>query len=357
RERLPTLSANGEGTVQSDNIGFGDIEVPLENFSTYLDIDYDLFDGGLIRAKKQIEKATLKVNQQHLKVSLRTLKNRINTQYFAIKLARQQKALLKTSIDDIETNIQVRQAGYENGSVLESEVSKLKVRKLELLSESSRLEGDIKAYFSVLGQLIGTPLSTDTVLELPIFIADINDSITRPEQELYKLQKDLQNAQESIINAGRMPKVSVFAQGGLGYPNPLNFSDINTATYALTGVRLKWDILDWGIAKKEREKLQVEIQQTEVDKRTFEFDIAIRKDEFREKMKALREQIENDQRIVGLQGEILQQIGVQLANGVINSSEYLEQVNAELAARQEMELHMVELQQLHIDYLTLFGKL
>ena len=366
KERLPYITHNVEGQIQSDNVTIdgGDpssplnVELPLETFKAYVDMNFDIYNGGLVSAKKKVEEVNRKVSQQHLKVSLRTLKDRINDLFFAIQLAKQQKKLLRTSIDDIETNIKTQQTNYVNGTVLESEVSKLRVRKLELQSDDVRLDGDIQAYYSVLGKLIGVPLSPTIPLVLPGFSTqELNSSITRPEQQLYEYQKELLTAQEDIIRSSRRPKISLFAQGGVGNPNPLNFADTETATYGLGGVRVQWNILDWGKGKKEREKLKVQIQQTEIDKQTFEFDIASRRDEFTKKIEALFQQLENDQNIVELQKEILKQSSVQLNNGVINSNDYLLQVNAELSARQELELHKVQLQQLQIEYLTLFGKL
>ncbi|MEM1134658.1 MAG: TolC family protein [Bacteroidota bacterium] len=364
KERLPSITGNFEGRIQSDNVSIGtgdpnsplNLEVPLESHNAYVDINFNLYDGGVTAAEKRIEQANLKVNQQQLKVNLRAIKDRINVLFFSIMLSRQQKVLLKTSIEDIEANIQTLQAGYDNGTVLESELSKLKVRKLELQSDELRLDGDIKAYFSVLEHLVGTPLNTNTELTLPPFSESMIDgNISRPEQDLYDFEKELLTSQVGIINASRNPKISIFAQGGFGYPNPLNFSDIATSTFALGGVRINWKIIDWNKANKEREKLDILLQQIQVKKQTFEFDIASREDEYRQKIAALIQQLENDRKIVTLQQDILKQTETQLNNGIINSNDYLIQVNAELSARLQLELHTVQLQQLQIDYLTLFG--
>lgn len=364
KERLPTCTGNFEGKIQSENIQIGDsdspiqLDVPRESFNLYHEIDYKLYDGGLTSSKKAIEEANRQVNQQSLKVSLRTLKDRVNSLFFTIQLARQQKALLKTSMEDIQANIETLQAGYDNGTVLESELSKLKVRKLELGSDESSLEGDIQAYFAVLAALLGTPISSETELVLPsTSVLVLDGNISRPEQSLYDYQEKLLTAQEGIISASRRPIVSLFGQAGVGYPNPLNFADTRTSPYALGGLRVRWEIFDWGTAKKEKAKIEAQKRQVEVNRQTFEFDIASREEEFRQKITALEQQLANDKQIVTLQENILEQTATQLRNGIIQSNDYLIQVNAELAARQALELHTVQLQQLQIEYLTLFGKL
>ncbi len=367
KNRLPALTANAEARIQTENVTLmsGDpnglnFQVPLESYKVYVGFDYKLYDGGMSAAQRQIEEASLQVNQKTLEVNLRALKDRVNQLFFGILLARQQQTLLRTSIESINTNIEILQAGYDNGTVLQSEVSKLKVRSLELASDNARLEGNLKAYASVLSELLGTQIALDTQLVLPDALqAPLtgNMELSRPELDLYEQQSKLINAQEGIFDASRKPVMSLFAQGGIGYPNPLNFVDINSSTYALGGVRMGWNITDWNKSKREKEKLRVQQSQNQLSKETFVHDIRSRDGEFQEKINALKEQLENDLRIVDLQMEILEQTEVQLANGVINTNDYLLQVNAELSARQQYELHAVQLKQLEIDYLTLIGLL
>ncbi len=367
KNRLPALTANAEARIQTENVTLmsGDpnglnFQVPLESYRVYVGFDYKLYDGGMSTAQRQIEEASLQVNQKTLEVNLRALKDRVNQLFFGILLARQQQTLLGTSIESINTNIEILQAGYDNGTVLQSEVFKLKVRSLELASDNARLEGNVKAYTSVLSELLGTQIAPDTQLVLPDALQTFlsgNMELSRPELDLYEQQSKLINAQEGIFDARRKPVMSLFAQGGVGYPNPLNFVDINSSTYALGGVRMGWNITDWNKSKREKEKLRVQQSQNQLSKETFVHDIRSRDGEFQEKINALKEQLENDLRIVDLQMEILEQTEVQLANGVINTNDYLLQVNAELSARQQYELHAVQLKQLEIDYLTLIGLL
>lgn len=366
RKRLPTINLVGLGQLQSDNLQIGEegsnspinIDVPLESYRGYLDLDFNVFDGGMTNADRAIEKSQLKVNQQALKVNLRNLKDRVNVLFLNILLQKQQQSLIKTSIENIEVNIEMMQSGFDNGTVLESELSKLKVRKIELESEEINLEGNIKATTALLTELLGTPLTSETKLLLPdTVMQQSNLDISRPEEQLFEFQTNLLEAQKGKINASRLPKLSLFAQGGIGYPNPLNFADISNSTYALGGIRLNWNVFDWGIAKKEKEKIEIIKEQIAVDREIFEFNINQQQDNFLEKIEALNLQIEKDKAIVKLQSEILEQSSVQLQEGVINSNEYLIQVNNELSARQQMQLHLVRKQKLQIEYLTLYGKL
>ncbi len=362
KEGLPSLSVNGRAQYQSENIELATgnmvLAAPLETWNASVNVDYDLYDGGIKKAQKDIEIASANVNRKSLEVQLRNLKDRVNTLVFAIALSRKQEQILQTSIDDIDVNIKTLQSGFENGTVLESEVSKLKVRRLELNTDLIKTKGNVSTYITLLEQLTGKTLPKDVQFITPTELVSSSAlAINRPEEELYDSQRSLIAAQEASIAASTMPKISLFAEGGVGSPNPLNFADFNTAPYALAGVKLNWNVINFGKSKKEREKLKIEQDQIEVDRETFLFDLNNDIKEYLEQMETIRLQIENNQEIVALQTDILNQSRVQLDNGIINSSEYITQLNAKLNAENQLELNRVELQQININYLTLIGQL
>ncbi|UII31488.1 TolC family protein [Fulvivirga ulvae] len=364
-ESLPALSANLEGQLQSESLQIGSdspespvfINMPRESYKAYAQLDYTLYRGGLTHARREVEKANLEVGLNQLEADLRPVKDRINDLFFSIMLSRQQQELIASSLSNINASLQNLEAGYNNGTVLESEIIKLKVRKLELQNQQESVLADSKAAIKILGELTGLNLSPATELALPNYNASSEVELQRPEQQMYESKKLLLSAQEGTITALRKPRISLFAQGGVGYPNPLNFSDIDHAPYALGGIRMTWKIWDWQTTAQKTERLRVQQKQVDIQKEAFEYNIETREDEFLEKMDAFTRQIQNHQSIVALQGEILQQSEAQLNNGVINATDYLIQVNAELEARLRLHLYELQLQQLQVKYLTLFGTL
>ncbi|PRX54578.1 TolC family protein [Flagellimonas meridianipacifica] len=361
KNALPKLTLEGRGQIQSENIelnlGTTSIQAPLETWNTSLNIDYNLYDGGNTKAQKNIETASANVDRNSLEVQLRSLKDQVNTLLFAILLSRKQKLIFENSKEDLESNIRTLQAAYENGTALESEVSKLKVRQLELVSEIVAVEGDMATYFLLLEQLTGKTLPRDVQFKIPGLLELDTNTVNRPENLLYDSQKTLFAAQEASVAASTLPKISLFAQGGVGNPNQLNFSDLNTAAYALGGVKLNWNFIDFGKGKKERKRLQLQQEQVEVERELFLFDIESKSKEYQERIKATQQQIVNDTEIVDLQKNILAQTKVQLDNGVINATDYVTQLNATLNSEQELEFNKIQLQQLQIEYLTLLGQL
>ncbi|WP_046756019.1 TolC family protein [Kordia jejudonensis] len=362
KSKLPSVSLNGNAQVQSENIslnlGTASIEAPLETYNAYLYAEYNIYDGGKTSAETRIQKAKSSVDRNAFEVQFRLIKNRVNTLLFAISISRKQKYILETSKLDLETNISTLEIGFKNGTILESEVSKLKVRRLEIISNIIQLNGKFSSYLVMLEQLTGKTFSNNVQFEIPVVPSNFTSSeINRPELELFNSQKSLLEAQEASITASLKPKISLFAQGGVGNPNPLNFADFNLAPYALGGVKLKWNFINFGKSKKEKELLKIQQDQIEIDREVFSFDIQSEAKEYTKRIESLVLEIENNETIVQLQKEILQQSKVQLDNGIINSSEYVTQLNAAIQSEQNLELNRVELQQATIEYLTLIGKL
>ena len=151
--------------------------------------------------------------------------------------------------------------------------------------------------------------------------------------------------------------MSAFAKAGFGYPNPLNFFDNSVSPYAIGGLGFSWNLFDWGKEGRDRELLIVQSQIIENQQKTFEHNLDLTEGKYREDIAKLEGRISRDQEIADLQSKILEQLSSQLEHGVITVTDYLTQVNTELRARQQLELHQVQLQQVKIDYLTQRGAL
>lgn len=363
--RLPNLSLNGQAQYQSANVNIGGdipmspihIVVPLESYKGYVDLNYNIYSGGSIGAAKEVEISRAAVEGQQIEVSLDQLKSRINALFFAVLLTNEQKSIAALALQDLHANIGVLQAGYDHGAVLESDLLRLQVRELELRSDTGRMHGDMVGYYARLSSYIGMAVSGNTELVVAPVATAGSIIIQRPELQLYNARSRLLVAQGRLLNTSRIPKLSLYGQGGIGYPHPLNFTDISTNTYGLIGVRLNWALTDWGRTRQERKKLDLQRQQVELEAKAFEFDIRAQHEQFQQKVDALRAQITNDEEIVRMRQLIHEQGSAQLANGVIRASDFLTIMNDELNAQQQLELHRTQLLQTQVDFATLNGTL
>ncbi len=358
--RLPEIILNGEARLQSENVkspfeipGEGPIELPLFVARASVDANYAIYDGGVANARRTYETFSLAADQQAITTNLEQLNRQVNQYYFGILLQRARERILQVSLDNLNSKISQLEAGIRYGIVLEGELAKLKVQALRLESQIDQTQGNARALIRTLGNLIGEELPEDIELTRPAFQDfAFTPSIGRQELNLFEAQKSQIMANEQLLTAMRRPQVSAFAQAGFGYPNPLNFFDTKVSPFGIVGLRLRWKIFDWNKTANDRQLLSVQSQIVDNQRQVFEKNLNVVEDKYREELATLEGQLRRDQEIVRLQAQILQQAAAQLDQGVITSSDYLEQVNAEAQARLDLENHRLQIQQLQADYLT-----
>ena len=364
KSKLPGIYWKAFGSLQSEAPGLAaeglpfSVDLPLYNLRTYAEANYLLLDGGRNDARQELEKLQLKTEQQALKVDLNTLKDRVNSPFFGTLLLRGQADLLEVTAKDLALRRETLEAAVRHGAALESEVDKIAVRQLEIQAQEEQLHSDEMALLSLLGNMVGKELSPEVELSLP----DLSGfawgmALNRPEQELFQLQKEALLANESLIEANRKPTLSAFATVGIGYPNPLNFFDDGLAPYARGGLNFSWKLFDWGKAGRDRELLVLRSEMIDNQRETFEHNLNLSNEKYREDILKLERQITRDREIAELQSKILKQLSSQLEHGVLPVNDYLLQVNAELRARQQLRLHEVQLNQIKVEYMTLRGAL
>ncbi len=364
-ERKPTLNLVGSATLQSETIGFDggenfpiDINIPLYNARAYGEVNYTLYDGGRLEARKALKSAEGKLGNQQLEVEKFGLRRRINQLFLGILLSRERIALFETTLSDIAERKSTVTAAVELGAALESEVLQLSVREVEIEAQRDDVKGTIARLVANLSTLTGQELSVDVDLELPALPAFRTiTTIDRPESGLFQLQRASVMANETLIEANTKPVISAFGQVGVGVPNPLNVFDSGISPYAIGGVNFRWTFKDWGKSVKQRELLQLRMAQLDNQQETFLFNLNAGNEAYLADIDRLDRQIEQDRKIAGLQAEILIQLSAQLDNGVITATDYLTQVNAELRARQALQIDETRLVELQLNFLNERGSL
>ena len=165
---------------------------------------------------------------------------------------RTQIGLFELSIADIAARLEQAQAAVDNGVLLESELSKLQVRQKELLAQQSNIKYQIVGTIESLEDLLSVPLNPEVELIYPdLGEPTVLPAIERPEQELFRWQQAAILAREQLIDTEKRPKLNLFAQAGIGYPNPLNLLDSDPAPYALLGMGMSWKLIDWNKSKRQ----------------------------------------------------------------------------------------------------------
>ncbi|WP_276372626.1 TolC family protein [Chryseolinea sp. H1M3-3] len=345
---FPVLTINGQESYQSDvtQIPFQSPEMNIDplskhQYKVYGEVTMNLYDGGVIKNQKQSYQAGAKIDQQKLEVELYKLNDRVNQLYFGALLLDAQIRQNQLLRNDIERGIQRTEAAIANGIALKSSRDVLQAERLKVNQKLIELNAARTAYLEMLGLMVGKNLEDSAILEKPKQLVS-NEVISRPELLLFDYQRQAIDVQNKFLSTRLKPKFSIFFQGGYGRPG-LNMLKNEAETYYIGGVRLHWTIASFYTHKKEKALLDISRSNIELQRATFLYNTNLAVRSQKSEVKKIQDVLAADDEIISLREKIKNTASAQLADGVIDSNDYLREVTAEDQARQNKILHEIQL--------------
>ncbi|MBX2932686.1 MAG: TolC family protein [Ferruginibacter sp.] len=360
---LPQVNVSAQATYQSEVTSFpvklpgiNVEELSKDQYKGTLEITQPIYDGGIISIQKKLQSIAAGIESQKLEVDLYQLKSKVNAYFFTALLMDENLKLMQFVINDLDNNIKKVSAQAKNGIATNSNVDVLKAEQLKALQQVIGFKTTKNAAVEMLEILTGTSIDTNTVFEKPAQITVSTDTIMqRPELKLFDFQKQQFQQQTKLINAKANPKFSFFTTGGYGRPG-LNMLKNEFQWYYLGGVKLTIPIISQ--FTKQKEKDVIKIQEQIVDRQRENFlnnnrqVLSQQKNEI-EKYKAL---VNSDEAIVQLRKKIKDNASFKLANGIITSTDYITEMNAENQAMLNQKLHEIQWLQAQYNYQLILGK-
>lgn len=355
----PQLIVNGSATYQSDvtKISIPGYTIPIaskDQYKLYGEVSQTLTDFGVNKERKEISNTDAGLQQEDLNTQLYALKDRINQLFFGVLLIDGQIEQNELSKQDIQTGINNVQARINNGTDFNSSLNKLKAQLLETDQQTIELKASRKAYTDMLSLFVNRAIDDSTILIKPS-TPTLSNNIVRPELNTYNLQNISYLQQQRLTKLNLYPKLDAFFQGGIGKPSPLNFLATGLSGYYITGIRLNWNFGALYTYKKDRliNNISQEMVQTQLS--TFLFNTQLTMKQQNADIAKYQQLIQSDDDIIKLRQSVKQTSAVQLANGVITTNDYLDDINAEAQARQNRLLHEIQLIISQYDYKTTTG--
>jgi outer membrane protein TolC len=360
---FPSLDLNGRYTWQNEVVeipfpaavpGFETPLMPHYNYRMTLDVRQTLYDGGLSKKNMELEESIYQVNRQQVEVNLNQLKTRVNQVYFHILVLQQQEKILDLKSGELEKRISVMESLVRNETALSSDLKLLRAENLKVRQQVSEVRISRAGAMNILSELTSLNIREGTVLILPSAGKGTSDPSHLPEYVLYDLQIRNLDASMDLVQRKRYPKAYVFGQFGYGNP-ALNFFRDEFRGYYILGAGLQWNIWDWSKTNREKQVLAVGQDLVRSRRESFDMNLQIQLEEQQSGILKFTEAIERDREILELRKEISSAAASQLENGLITSSDYIIQLNGEIQARLQLELHRIQLEQARINYLTTKG--
>lgn len=343
---LPQISISGQATYQSDvtQIPFempGVEPLSKDQYKVFGEIAQTLYQGGLVKQQLQMEKINAVVEEEKLAVELYQLKNRINELFFGILLIQEQTAQSELVKQDITSGLKKTEAAIAYGSAIRSSADVLQAELLRVDQRIIELQSAQNAYKEILGLFINQEIDDNTVLQKPEMNSD-SKTINRSELSLFDYQKQSIDINRAMLSARKKPRIELFLQGGYGRP-ALNMLENQVDFFYLGGVRFNWLLSGFYTFGKEKQMLNLRQQSLDVQKEIFLFNTGLTLNQHDAEITKLQRLIQVDEEIITLRTRIKQTASVQLEQGVISSTDYIREVNAEDQAKQNRVLHETQL--------------
>lgn len=360
KDKLPTVVLNAQATYQSEvtQVPFSLPNATIEplnkdQYRATLDMNQLLYNGGAIKAQTQLKESQIKAQQQLVEVNLYQLKSLINQYFFGLLLGQKKQELLLVKRKLLQEKSKEIQAAVKLGAVLASSEQVIEAEVIKINQQLNDVKYDQLKLWQHLEELSGTTFNTNAKLTIPDDFSTENKAI-RPELELFDFQNQQIEASKKVIATANSPKLNAFVQGGYGNP-ALNMLNNSFETFYITGVRLNWTLFDWNKTKKEKEVLEISKQIVASEKETFELNQKRQLQDINFEIGKIEEQLKSDSEIIQLREKILSSADAQMKNGVITSSDYLNEVTQLFESKINEENHRIQLYLAKANYRIIKG--
>lgn len=364
RVLYPQITINGQASYQTDVTS---IQIPIPGFSpsalskdqyrATIDVQQNIYDGGVNKTMTQIVQAGNKVALLKNEVNIYQLKERVTQLYCSILYTQSVIGQIELINKDLSQALSKVEALYKNGLVFNNNVLQIKAQILKNQQKLTEVIASKKIVLDALGLLTNTNFKLSTPFEMPntILSVDIQPKYERPEFRLFDAQKNNIQSQLALVDAKNNPKISAFLQTGYGRP-ALNMLKNDFALFGIGGIRLQWSLGNFYTAKREKTILQNQTLLVQNEKETYSLNHRVELQKYLDEIEKLNSLIVSDKELIELRDQIKNTSLVQLNNGVITANDYLKEVNEYDQANQLLIQHQTQVVQSKLQYHLTKGK-
>ncbi|PJE45656.1 MAG: transporter [Sediminibacterium sp.] len=364
RALYPQITLNGQASYQTDVTS---IQIPIPGFSpsalsndqyrATIDVQQNIYDGGINKTMTQIVEAGNKVALLKNEVNIYQLKERVSQLYCSILYTQSVIGQIELINKDLSQALSKVEALHKNGLVFNNNVLQIKAQILKNQQKLTEVIASKKIVLDALGLLTNTNFQLSTPFEMPntILAVDNQPEYERPEFRLFDAQKNNIQSQLALVDAKNNPKISAFLQTGYGRP-ALNMLKNDFALFGIGGIRLQWSLGNFYTAKREKTILQNQTLLVQNEKETYSLNHRIELQKYLDEIEKLNSLIVADKELIELRNQIKNTSLVQLNNGVITANDYLKEVNEYDQANQLLIQHQTQVVQSKLQYHLTKGK-
>ncbi len=359
---LPQINVAGQATYQSE---VTELSIPIpgagpgfkqkpDQYALGLEIKENLLDYGAIKTQKQIERESAEIQSQQVDAEFLKLKDRVNQLYGNICLQQENKKIMYLRMNELEAKRKKMQSAVNNGAALPSSFLVLESEYLSTQQKLEEINSNLSGWYKTLTIITNKQMDTTVVFTDTKKEVSLQTNNMRPEYRLYELQSNSLKLKESMITKNNLPKVFVFGKGYYGRPG-FNFLNNDFRPYGLVGAGLSWNLTSYYTSGKDKKNLRINNDIVTNQKKIFDLNLQTTLVQQQEEIMKLERMIALDLKIVDAKTAIRKASSSQLDNGVITSSDYIVDLNAENQAQFNLKLHEIQLLMAKQNYNTTLG--
>ncbi len=355
---LPQIQFSGRASYQSEVTKIpitveGIKGLSKDQYNTTIDVNQNVWDGGNIKAQKESIRTQAEIDKRNLDVTLYSIRERVNQLFFGILLHDEMLKQNTLYQDDLKRNYTQVSAYMQNGLANQADLDAVEVEQVKAEQKQTELNHSRNAYREMLAVFIGEPIDANIRFIKPDITQPYSLENQRPELALYDAQFQNLEAQIKEINAGLMPKLSVFLTGGYGKPG-LNMLESKFSAYYIGGLSVSWNISIFYTKKNKLNSVQINRGMIETQRETFLFNNRLDLIQNNNEVLKGTELLRSDNEIIRLRGSVKRSAEVKVSNGTLSVLDLMKEVNAEQQAIQDKIVHEIELLQTiyNLKYIT-----
>lgn len=358
---LPQINVVGQATYQSEVTEFkfpipgaaGFSQKP-DQYSFGVELKENILDYGMIKTQKQIEKEGAEIQSQQVDAEYLKLKDRINQLYGNICLQQENKKIMYLRIKELDAKRAKMKSAVDHGAALQSNFLILESEYLSTQQKIEEINSNLIIWYKTLTILTNKSMDTTTVFSDMQKEIQVQSTNIRPEYKLYDLQSNSLKLKEKMLFKNNLPKLFVFGRGYYGRPG-YNFLNNDFRPYGIVGAGLSWNVSAYYTYSKEAKNIQLNHDIITNQKKIFDMNLQSVLVQQQEEINKLQRMIKMDQKIVEVKTAVRKASSSQLDNGVITSSDYIVDLNAENQAQFNLKLHEIQLMMAKQNYNTSLG--
>ena len=360
----PKFVLDANATYQNENIelalppipGFESPQVPLNFNRVLVNFNQAIYDGSMTANQKKLEQSKYSILEQKVETEKIKVKSKVTGNYMSILLTADNISILESKRKVVAERLKVIRLASEFGSVTPVTIKSLEAEILKIDQNIIEAKHTRKSLYMSLSEITGKEIqdSSELIKPQPLISYD-NNVENRPEIILLNMQIENFELQKGMMQTSRNVRINAFGNIGGGYPGYNIFKD-EVAPMAMIGVKLQWNIVDYGKVKNEHQILSLNqnITLSEQNRARTQFVTELKTQQ--QEVKKMQDLLANDDQMITLRTEITKIKAAELDNGTITSTDYITELNQEEEAKLNQKLHELKLILAELNYLTIQGR-